>query len=147
MIVGTIGSGLVLPPGVEAASAIAATRLATLRGSAPATQDCHTQELGGKEEVVEVVVGLAAGNMEQASVSSATGMDTLPENVVRRRTGVTSATSLGILQRIVARRMSAMFATRRGTWPKIAQMGTRRPATAARGKDTLPWIARAARGS
>ena len=47
--------------------------LATLRGSAPATQDCHTQELGGKEEVVVEVVGLAAGNMEQASVSSATG--------------------------------------------------------------------------
>ena len=45
--------------------------LATLQGSAPATQGCHTQELGGKEEVVEV--GVEAENMEQASVSSATG--------------------------------------------------------------------------
>ena len=43
--------------------------LATLQGSAPATQGCHTQELGGKEEEV----GVEAGNMEQASVSSATG--------------------------------------------------------------------------
>ena len=43
--------------------------LVTLQGSAPATQDCHTRELGGKEEVV----GVAVGNMEQASVSSATG--------------------------------------------------------------------------
>ena len=36
---------------------------------------------------------------------------------------------------------------RRGTWPKIAQMGTRRRATDVREKDTLPWIAQAARGS
>ena len=45
--------------------------LATLQGSAPATQGCLTQELEGKEEE-EVVVG-AAGNMEQASVSNVTG--------------------------------------------------------------------------
>ena len=45
--------------------------LATLQGSAPATQGCLIQELEGKEEVV--VVEVAAGNMEQASVSSATG--------------------------------------------------------------------------
>ena len=45
--------------------------LATLQGSAPATQGCLTQELEGKEE--EGVVEVAAGNMEQASVSSVTG--------------------------------------------------------------------------
>jgi len=120
--------------------------LVTLLGSAPATQGCLTQELEGKgeEEVLGVVV---AGNMAQASVSSVTGMDTLPGSVVRRRTGVTSAMSLGTLLRIAARRTSAMFAIRKGTWQKIAQMGTRRLATGALAKDTLPWIALAARES
>ena len=79
--------------------------LVTLRGSAPATQGCLTQELEEKEEeeevVVVVVVVVVAGNMAQASVSSVTGelaeqvadfrfypgMDTSPGSVVRRRTG------------------------------------------------------------
>ena len=82
--------------------------LVTLRGSAPATQGCLTQELEGKEEE-EVVVGVgAAGNMAQASVSSVTGelagqvadfrfypgMDTSPGSVVRRRTGEVFLTPL-----------------------------------------------------
>merc|ERR1719323_3003674 len=64
--------------------------------------------------------------MEQANVSSVTGMDTLRENAVRKRIGVTSATSLATL-------------------PKTARTRARRPATAAQVKATLPWTVPAAR--
>merc|ERR1719323_2905450 len=56
--------------------------------------------------------------MEQANVSSVTGMDTLRENAVRKRIGVTSATSLAILRKIAPRKMSVTSATRKATWPK-----------------------------
>ena len=74
-----------------------------------------------------------------------TGSDTLQKIVVRRRAGVTNAMSLGTMPRIAARTMCAWSATGRGTWPKIAQMVTKRLATAAQEKDTLPWIAQAVR--
>merc|ERR1719471_1681029 len=74
--------------------------------------------------------------MGPASVTDATGMDTLRENAVRKRIGVTSATSLAILRKI---------ATRKATWPKTARTRARRPATAAQVKATLPWTVPAAR--
>ena len=60
---------------------------------------------------------------------------------MRRRAGVTIAMILGTTPRLAARAMCALSATGRGTWPKIAQMVTKRLATAAQEKDTLPWIA------
>merc|ERR1719210_489569 len=90
------------------ASVTDATRLATLPESAPATLVSHILAAAGKlylpEEAAEIMEegesGEAAKNMEQANVSSVTGMDTLRENAVRKRIGVTSATSLAILRKI-----------------------------------------------
>merc|ERR1740131_71364 len=116
------------------ASVTDATRLATLPESAPATLVSHILAAAGKlylpEEAAEIMEEgeseEAAKNMEQANVSSVTGMDTLRENAVRKRIGVTSATSLAI-------------------WRKIARTRARRPATAAQVKATLPWTVPAAR--
>merc|ERR550534_1603142 len=67
------------------ASVTDATRLATLPESAPATLVSHTLEAAGKLYLPEGAAGGAAKNMEQANVSSVTGMDTLRENAVRKR--------------------------------------------------------------
>merc|ERR1719505_19131 len=83
--------------------------------------------------------------MGPASVTDATRMDTLRENAVRKRIGVTSATSLAILRKIAPRKMSVTSATRKATWPKTARTRARRPATAAQVKATLPWTVPAAR--
>merc|ERR1719204_2304523 len=123
------------------ASVTDATRLATLPESAPATLVSHILAAAGKL----YLPGEAAKNMEQANVSSVTGMDTLRENAVRKRIGVTSATSLAILRKIAPRKMSVTSATRKATWPKTARTRARRPATAAQVKATLPWTVPAAR--
>merc|ERR1719204_1591630 len=123
------------------ASVTDATRLATLPESAPATLVSHILAAAGKLYLPEE----AAKNMEQANVSSVTGMDTLRENAVRKRIGVTSATSLAILRKIAPRKMSVTSATRKATWPKTARTRARRPATAAQVKATLPWTVPAAR--
>merc|ERR1711973_831590 len=123
------------------ASVTDATRLATLPESAPATLVSHILAAAGKLYLPEE----AAENMEQANVSSVTGMDTLRENAVRKRIGVTSATSLAILRKIAPRKMSVTSATRKATWPKTARTRARRPATAAQVKATLPWTVPAAR--
>merc|ERR1712004_569206 len=102
------------------ASVTDATRLATLPESAPATLVSRILEAAGKlylpEEAAEIMEegesGEAAKNMEQANVSSVTGMDTLRENAVRKRIGVTSATSRATLPRIAPRKMSVTSATR-----------------------------------
>merc|ERR1719351_87600 len=118
-----------------------ATRLATLPESAPATLVSHILAAAGKLYLPEE----AAKNMEQANVSSVTGMDTLRENAVRKRIGVTSATSLATLRKIAPRKMSVTSATRKATWPKTARTRARRPATAAQVKATLPWTVPVAR--
>merc|ERR1719447_34742 len=123
------------------ASVTDATRLATLPESAPATLVSHILAAAGKL----YLPGEAAKNMEQANVSSVTGMDTLRENAVRKRIGVTSATSLAILRKIAPRKTSVTSATRKATWPKTARTRARRPATAAQVKATLPWTVPAAR--
>merc|ERR1719187_2864788 len=131
------------------ASVTDATRLATLPESAPATLVSHILAAAGKlylpEEAAEIMEegesGEAAKNMEQANVSSVTGMDTLRENAVRKKIGVTSATSLATLRKIAPRKMSVASATRKATWPKTARTRARRPATAAQVKATLRKIA------
>merc|ERR1719270_2303420 len=123
------------------ASVTDATRLATLPESAPATLVSHILAAAGKLYLPEE----AAEIMEQANVSSVTGMDTLRENAVRKRIGVTSATSLATLRKIAPRKMSVTSATRKATWPKTARTRARRPATAAQVKATLPWTVPAAR--
>merc|ERR1719433_2167723 len=125
------------------ASVTDATRLATLPESAPATLVSHILEAA--EIMEEGESGEAAKNMEQANVSSVTGMDTLRENAVRKKIGVTSATSLATLRKIAPRKMSVTSATRKATWPKTARTRARRPATAAQVKATLPWTVPAAR--
>merc|ERR1712240_618211 len=115
------------------ASVTDATRLATLPESAPATLVSHILAAAGKlylpEEAAEIMEegesGEAAKNMEQANVSSVTGLDTLRKNAPRK--------------------MSVTSATRKATWPKTARTRARRPATAAQVKATLPWTVPAAR--
>merc|ERR1719430_1890633 len=82
------------------ASVTDATRLATLPESAPATLVSHILEAAGKlylpEEAAEIMEegesGEAAKNMEQANVSSVTGMDTLRKTArTRARRPATAA--------------------------------------------------------
>lgn len=149
----TVGEMVARMVAMGPASVTDATRLATLPESAPATLVSHILAAAGKlylpEEAAEIMEegesGEAAKNMEQANVSSVTGMDTLRENAVRKRIGVTSATSLAILRKIAPRKMSVTSATRKATWPKTARTRARRPATAAQVKATLPWTVPAAR--
>ena len=63
------------------------------------------------------------------------------ESAPKRKTAAISVQNLVIWPRSATSRTSAMFATRKGTWPRIVLMGIKRLATSVGARVILHWSA------